>query len=111
MSPPIATPTFSVRPGALEALAAELAALAGDLSEDGALCRSAATSLATALGGDEGWSARAAATAWAALAEVVAARAGAVAGTLVAAVAAYRSVDQALAEQIGPAPDAPRGHR
>jgi hypothetical protein len=111
MSSPTAAPTFSVRLDAVDALAAELAALAGDLSEDGALCRSAATSLVSALGGDEGWSAGAAATAWAVLAEVVAARAGAVAGTLVAAVVAYRSADQALAEQIAAAPNAPGGHR
>ena len=109
MSPPLAAPTFSVRPDAVEALAAELAALAGDLSEDGALCRSAATSLGTALGGDEGWSAGAAATAWAVLAEVVAARTGALAGTLVAAVAAYRSADLALAGRITTAPVASGG--
>jgi hypothetical protein len=100
MSPPTDGPVITVRLDAVEALAAELSALAAELSDDAALCRSAATSLYSALSGDEGWSAGSAATAWASLADVVGARAGAVAGTLVSAVAAYRAADLALAERI-----------
>jgi hypothetical protein len=100
MSPPTDGPVITVRLDAVEALAAELAALAGELSDEAALCRSTATSLYSALSGDAGWSAGSAATAWAALAEVVGARSGAVAGTLVSAVAAYRAADAAMAERI-----------
>jgi hypothetical protein len=101
MSAPTAGPTIAVQFDALDALAAELAALARELSDDAALCRATATSLYAALVGEEGWAAGSAATAWAALAEAVAARSGAVAGTLVGAVAAYRAADAALASRIG----------
>jgi hypothetical protein len=94
-------PTISIQFDAVAALADELSTLAAELSEDGALCRSAAPRLHAALGGDEGWSALSAATAWAALAEVVGARSGAVAGSLVTAVAAYRAAEEALARRIG----------
>lgn len=97
MSSPI-----TVEPDVIDGLAAELAALAGELAEDAALCRSTAASLHAALGGHEGWVAGAAGTAWAGLAQVVADRADAVAATLVAAMAAYRTADAALSEQIDP---------
>jgi hypothetical protein len=100
MSPPTDGPAITVRLEAVEALATELSVLAGELSDDAALCRSAATSLYAALSGDTGWSAGSAATTWSALTEVVAARSGAVAGTLVSAVAAYRAAEAALAERI-----------
>jgi hypothetical protein len=100
MSPPTDGPAITVRLDAVEALAAELSALAGELSDDAALCRSTATSLYVALSGDEGWSAGSAATAWAAVADVVAARSGAVAGTLVSAVAAYRAADAVMAQRL-----------
>jgi hypothetical protein len=103
MSPPTAVPTIAVQLDAVESLAAELATLAAELSDEAALCHSTATSLYSALGGDEGWSAGSAATAWAAVGEVVAARTGAIAGTLVAAVGAYRAADAALSERIGSA--------
>jgi hypothetical protein len=92
---------LSVQLDAVEALAVELAGLATELAGDAALCRSTATSLGAALGGDEGWTAGGVAVAWGGLTEVVADRADAVAGTLLAAVAAYRDADAALAERIG----------
>ena len=112
MSPPVAAPTVTVRPDTVEALAAELAALAGELSDEAALCRSTATSLYTALSGDEGLAAGSAATAWAVLAEVVGARSEALGRTLVAAVGAYRATDRSLAERIASGrSDAWRGDR
>ena len=112
MSPPTAVPTIAVQLDAVESLAAELATLAAELSDEAALCRSTAASLYTALAGDEGWSAGAAASAWATLTDVVAARSGAVAGSLVAAVVAYRAADEAMAQRIVSgrphAPGAPR---
>jgi hypothetical protein len=112
MSPPTEDPSFSVQLDAVAALAAELAALAGELSDDAALCRSTATSLSSALVGEISWWAGSAATGWGALTEVVAARSAAVAGTLETAVAAYRADDLALAASIGSGlphrPDGPR---
>ena len=86
----------------IEALAAELAALARALSDDARLCSSTAASFATALGGDDGWHARAAATAWEALLELLADDAGALSATLDGAVAAYRAADAGLAGAIDP---------
>ena len=85
---------LSVQLDAVQGLAAELAVLAADLAGDAALCRSTAMSLGAALGGDEGWTAAEVAAAWSDLT-------GVVAGTLLAAVAAYRAEDTALAERIG----------
>lgn len=100
MSPPTDGPPITVRLEAVEALAAELSALAGELADDAALCRSAAASLYSGLSGDPGWAAGSAATSWGALVDVVAARSDAVAGTLVSAVAAYRAADAALARRL-----------
>jgi hypothetical protein len=112
MSPPVAAATFSVQFDVVDGLAAELRALAGELADEAGLCRATAASLHSSLGGEEGWAAGSAATGWATLAEVVGARAAAVAGTLVRAVTAYRAADLALAAQIGPGRlDAPRGDR
>jgi hypothetical protein len=97
MSSPIA-----VEPDVVEGLAAELSALAAELADDAALCRSTAISLDAALGGQEGWTAGAAGTGWAALAQVVADRADAVAASLVAAMAAYRAAEATISEQIAP---------
>jgi hypothetical protein len=83
-------------------LADELAALAGQLAEEQPLCRTAAASLETALGGDIGGRAAAAATAWGDLTGVLADRCAAMAGTLRAAVASYRAVDGVLAEAVLP---------
>jgi hypothetical protein len=95
MSSPI-----SVQLDAVEALAAELAVLAAELDDDAELCRSTAVSFTTALEGDEGWTSGAAATAWASLTALVAARTSAVADTLTAATAAYRAADSAMAGGI-----------
>ena len=93
--------TISVQLDAVQALAAELTALAVELDDDAALCGSTAGSLAAALGGEEGWAAGDAGTAWAALIGLLAARARAVAGTLAAAVDSYRAADLVLAQRIG----------
>ncbi|HEV7212896.1 MAG TPA: hypothetical protein VGN47_14395 [Blastococcus sp.] len=93
--------SISVQLDVVAALAAELAALASDLDEDSRLCHSSAATLATALGGDEGWTAGSAGGLWAALTGLVAARTRAIAGTLAAAVDAYRAADEAMAHRIG----------
>ena len=95
---------ISVQLDAVAALAHELAVLAADLGDATDECRSAAGSMLTALGGDEGWAAGAAATAWAGLSALVAANATAIAGTLEAAVADYRAADAVRAAQISSSP-------
>ena len=90
------TGSFTVRPEAVEALATELLALAAELADDAGWVRAAAASFPVALGGDEGWTAGGAATAWACVQEVLANRAEAMAGTLLAAMDAYRAEDAAL---------------
>jgi hypothetical protein len=102
---------ITVQLDAVEELAAELAALAGRLSDDARLCTSTAASFATALGGDDGWRARATTTAWASLTEVLAEGAGALASTLFAAAAAYRAADAGLAGAIDPGPGRRGGPR
>ena len=93
---------LSVQFDAVVALADELAALAAQLAEEPPLCRTAAASFATALGGDAGRSASDAATAWAGLTAVLADRCAATAGTLRAAVASYRALDGELATAVLP---------
>jgi hypothetical protein len=102
---------ISIQLDRIEALAAELASLAAELSDETARCTSAAASLRTALGGDEGWRAGAAGTAWAGLLRLVDERTGAVGATLSAAVQSYREADAALAQSIPsgmPRPGVPR---
>jgi hypothetical protein len=106
MSSPI-----TIHPGAVGGLADEMTALATELHDEADLCRSTAASLASALDGSEGWTAGGTGTAWAALVQSLADRSSAVALTLVAAVAAYRAADDALARQIGAPPDGRRGPR
>jgi hypothetical protein len=108
MSHPLPAESFSIRPEAVEALATELALLAAELAGDAGRSLSSAASFPVALGGDEGWDAGATATAWGRLQEVLAARADAIAGTLVAAVDAYRAEDAALAGRSAPAGGAAR---
>jgi len=103
-------PKISVHPEALTALADELAGLASALATDGDRCRSAAGTLDTALGGREGAAAGAVATAWADLAGALADGTAAVAGTVRAAVVAYRGADEELAGRFG-APVLPSGAR
>ena len=102
MSHPLPAGSFTVRPEAMEALATELRALAAELADEAGWVRAAAASFPVALGGDEGWTAGGTATAWARLQDVLAARADSMAGTLLAAVAAYRAEDAALAGSARP---------
>ena len=104
MSHPLPDASFTVRPDEVEALATELGALAAELADDAEWARSAAASFPAALGGDEGWTAGATATAWGRLQEVLAARTCELAGTLSAAAAAYRAEDAALPGHNGRPP-------
>lgn len=109
MSSPTAAEAVLVRPEAVTALAGELAALAAELSDDADHCRVAADALSTALDGDEGWTAGAAAMAWAGLEEVLAEQTAALAGTLTAAVQAYLAADARIAGGVGGGrPELPR---
>jgi hypothetical protein len=109
MSSPTTAETVLVRLEAVTALAGELAALAAELSDDADRCRSAAGALSTALDGDEGWTAGAAATAWAGLEELLAEQTAALAATLTAAVQAYLDEDARIAGGIGSGrPEMPR---
>ena len=106
MSAPVPGRPFSGRPitvetEALEALAAELAALAAQPADDPEHSGALAATFPVALGGEEGWAACATATAWASLQEAIAHRARAVAGTLSGAAAAYRAEDAALSGHLG----------
>jgi hypothetical protein len=109
MSMPAPGAGFRLEPAGVEALAAELRALGAELAGDADAARSAAVVFPLALDGEAGWCAGASARAWASVEEVLARRAGAVAETLVAAVAAYRAEDEALAAQVGMT--RPRGQR
>jgi hypothetical protein len=101
MSSPTPADTVLVRPDVVTALAGELVALAAELSDDADRCRATAGALATALDGDEGWTAGAAATAWAGLEELLAEQTAALAATLTAAVQAYLAEDARIAGEIG----------
>lgn len=103
--------TVTVHPDVVGGMAAELSALATELADEARLCRSTAASLDAALGGHEGWTAGAAATAWAALGQVLAEHTGAVAVTLAATMTAYQAGDGALAGRIRAAPAGQRGPR
>jgi hypothetical protein len=92
--------TISVQLDALDALAGELTALAGELGEDADRCATAAGALADGLNRDEGLTAAWAATTWAALAHAVADSTRAVGATLLAAVGAYREAEEARAAAI-----------
>jgi hypothetical protein len=100
MSSPSPAELLSIERAGLRALAAELSALGGELAEDAELCRSTARSFTTALGGLDDGTAEGAASAWAALDELLADSVSALAGTLTAAVDAYAARDQALAARI-----------
>ena len=93
--------TISVQLDALDALAGELTALAGELSDDADRCASAAGALAAGLNRDEGLTAAGAAGTWAALARAVAEATHAVGTTLGAAVVSYRAAEAARADSIG----------
>jgi hypothetical protein len=102
MSSPSPAEPILVRPAFLESLAAELSALAGELSTDADLCRSTGHSFAAALGDVEGWTARTATATWAALHELLADGTAALAGSFRATAADYTEHDTSLAHRIGP---------
>lgn len=106
-SPSPADPVL-VRPAAVSALADDLTGLAAELLDDADGCRGAARSLSAAIEGEQGWSAAAAATAWAGLAELLADLAGALGRTLDAAVHAYLAADGRIAAGIGDPRQLPR---
>ncbi len=100
-------PGITVHLDEVGGLAAQLSSLAAELGDDARICRSIAGRLREALGGDAGWRAGAIALAWGALADVVAARAGAVAATLASATVSYRETDATLAGGMVPSPRRP----
>ncbi|SOE00708.1 hypothetical protein [Blastococcus haudaquaticus] len=108
MSSPSPADALLLRPDAVVALADELTVLAAELSDDADSCRGAAGSVARALDGDDGWTAGAAATAWAGLGEVLAERAAALARTMTGAVQASLDHDAGLAGGMGAEPRGPR---
>jgi hypothetical protein len=91
---------ISVQLDAVEELAAELATLAVALAHEAPLCTSTVGSLATALGGQEGFLAFSAGSGWPHLIDALADRTDAIATTLSNAVGAYRALDAGLAERI-----------
>ena len=102
-------PGITVQMDEVGVLAAQLSGLAAELDDGARACRSAAVRLRAALSCDEAWRAGALARAWGALADVVAARTGALAASLVSATGAYRDVDAALAGGLAvPSPERPR---
>lgn len=101
MTTPAPAGAFTLVPGALLALADELASLSTELDDDVHAARWAAATVAPALDGEAGRAAGAAATAWASLEEVLAGRTLALAGMLRGAVAAYLAEDVALAATVG----------
>jgi hypothetical protein len=91
---------ISVQLDAVEELAAELATLAVALAHEGPLCTATAGSLATALGGREGFSALSAGSGWPHLVDSLAGRARTISTTLSAAVVGYRALDAGTAQRI-----------
>lgn len=108
MTSPSPPDSVLVHPQALAALADELTVLATELFDDADLCRGAAGSLSAALDGEEGWNAGAAATAWAALEEVLAEQTSAMARTVSGAVQAYLDEDARIAGWMGRRREMPR---
>ena len=94
--------TISVQLDSLDALAGELTALAGELSDDADRCASAAGALAAGLNRDEGltaaWAGRRRGRPWPARWPRPRTPSGA---TLGAAVSSYRAAEAARAESIG----------
>jgi hypothetical protein len=93
---------ISVQLDALAALLAELSALGVQLEREGELCASTGRSLGAALAGPVGADAEVAGEAWTDLVTTLAARSLAVAASLEAAVASYRTADAGLAGQLDP---------
>jgi hypothetical protein len=94
--------TITVQLDAVEQLAGELAGLAAELAEESVLCRSAAAGLSGALGATAAAEdAGAVGAAWVHLFGTLSESTAALAGTLGAAVAAYRGHDAGLAAHLG----------
>lgn len=91
---------IAVQLDAVQALGAELTALAAELSGDADLCRSTAGSLATATPGEVAEHAGATGQAWVTLVDAVVAGADAAGRTLLAAVHAYRLLDAAVSDRL-----------
>ena len=92
--------TIAAEFDAIAALAAELAGLAAELTEDAQLCRSTAVSLGTAVSGRIGERAGAAGSGWAATLELLGREAGARAATVSAAVDSSRMADATRADRV-----------
>ncbi len=92
--------TISVQLDALDALAGELTALAGELHDDADRCSTAGAGLSAGLTLDECLTAVWAASAWAVLARAVADGTQAVAAALSAAVIAYRAAERLRGQAI-----------
>ena len=92
--------TIAAEFDAIDALAAELAGLAAELTEDAQLCRSTAVSLGTAVSGGTGERAGTAGSGWTVTLELLGRRTGALAATLSAAVDSYRMADATLADRV-----------
>ena len=86
----------TVQLDAVDALAARLAGLGGELTADAELTRVCAPAAAAALPGPAGAELAGTGTAWSALLDVLAESTSAIAATLVASVAAYRALDASL---------------
>lgn len=86
----------TVQLDAVDALAARLTGLGGELAGDAALTRVTAPGAADALAGPPGAELAATGPAWSALLDVLADSTSAIASTLVASVAAYRALDATL---------------
>jgi hypothetical protein len=93
---------ITVQLDAVAALADELSFLAAQLAEEPPVCRTVAAALESALADDVGEAAAATASAWGAVAELLADECAATARTLLGAVAAYRAEDAGLADALLP---------
>jgi hypothetical protein len=91
---------ITVQLDAVAALADELSLLAVRLAEEPPRCRTAGAALETALGDPVGEAAAGAATAWGAVAQLLADECATTARTLRAAVAGYRAEDAGLAVDL-----------
>jgi len=103
MSSPLPAEPFLVRTEFLEALAAELSALAGDLRTDADLCRSTGSSFAAALGDLEGWTAQSATSTWARLEDLLADGTATLADGVRATAADYAEHDGSVARRVAAA--------
>ena len=108
MSPPLPADALVLRPDEVAALADELTALAAELQDAADRCRGAGGSVLRALEGHDGWTAGAAATAWAGLHDVLAGRTVVLARTVSGAVQASLEHDAGIAGGIAPQPRGPR---